>query len=186
MRLLQKAEDDNLFVLASGLTFSVLVAAVPLLFMLVLFTVRSEGLVWLGLLAGVAISFLQPGSVSYTAAIASALMGLFAWRLERPRLLLGAIGLLHVGIWLLGWRAWPLPTPHLVQILTTVILLLGLGWYYRLYSALLLAAVVLLPVLHMLYPESVLGWGIVALSAGFVSLVVGIAVNWEQREGATT
>ncbi|KPK65685.1 MAG: hypothetical protein AMS21_04125 [Gemmatimonas sp. SG8_38_2] len=35
MRLLAKAEDDNIFVLASGLTFSVLLAAVPLLFIVV-------------------------------------------------------------------------------------------------------------------------------------------------------
>jgi membrane protein len=35
VRLLEKAEDDNIFVLASGLTFSVLVAAVPLLFIVV-------------------------------------------------------------------------------------------------------------------------------------------------------
>jgi membrane protein len=34
-RVFEKAEDDNIFVLASGLTFSVLVAAVPLLFIIV-------------------------------------------------------------------------------------------------------------------------------------------------------
>jgi len=35
LRLFEKAEDDNIFVLASGLTFSVLVAAVPLLLIIV-------------------------------------------------------------------------------------------------------------------------------------------------------
>ncbi len=35
VRVVEKAEDDNIFVLASGLTFSVLVAAVPLLLIIV-------------------------------------------------------------------------------------------------------------------------------------------------------
>ena len=35
VRVFEKADDDNVFVLASGLTFSILVAAVPILFIVV-------------------------------------------------------------------------------------------------------------------------------------------------------
>ena len=105
-------------------------------------------------------------------------------RPEAMRLYVGALSLLHLSIWTLGWHGEPWIEHQLWLDLSLTAILLVLGWRRRtLFSALPLVGIFG----HMALqsgrgPSSALGWGVLTLSAGFVLLLVGLAVSYLMRK----
>jgi hypothetical protein len=56
-----------------------------------------------------------------------------------------------------------------------------MAWRFKLKSAIVGAALVILPGVEELLPKGPLQWGIFVLSMGFIALIVGIIINFRQR-----
>ena len=66
-------------------------------------------------------------------------------------------------------------------LLTTVGIMLILTWILRIKLSLVAAILGAIPIILAHLPRSTLEWGVALTAIGFLALVVGIAVNWNQR-----
>jgi hypothetical protein len=153
--------------------------AAPVLLLLP-FVSNKEISVWAGCLGAVAVTSAEPFTVSPTCLMASIVFCWQAWRIRSYRLLVGAIVTLHLAAWTIGWEGWPLPEPQLWLSMTTAAFLLVMAWRLQLPSALLAAIAAMLPAWKNLLPRDSIGWGVLLLAIGFLSLVVGVAIYWTQ------
>jgi len=192
------------------------------------FKYKTEKSVWWCASLSFGLSLLQSNliTVSPIATITGIACGLQGRCLKQRRLYVGAVVLLHIGIWTIGWHMWPLPAQKWWLNLTTGAVLLTMAWRIRLMSALVVVIIGVLPVLKKIIfavfaflkkvflllftyikvfiltiysfikavflkiyflikaflPQGPLGWGILLLAVGFAALIVGVAINWRQRQ----
>ena len=170
------------------------------------FLYKTEKSVWWCASLSFALTLLQPDliTVSPVALMTGIASGLQAQRLGQRRLYVGAVVLIHIAIWTIGWRMWPPPPQKWWLNLSTGAVLLTMAWRMQLTSALVVAILGLLPVLKKIIfailsflktiflsiysflkaflPQGPLGWGILLLVVGFAALIIGVAINWSQRQ----
>ena len=190
--------------------FDITFALAPLVpfFLLVPFKFNTEESVWASGLGAFAFSLMQMDFFTFSPIMlmTGVAFGLQAWRMRQNRLYLGALVSLHIACWTIGWHTWPPPAQNWWLNLATGSILLLMAWRLRLTSALLIAILGILPVLKKVViaifsfikavilsiysvlksflPQSLLGWGILLLAVGFMALIIGVAINWTQRQKA--
>ena len=145
------------------------------------FVSDNEEYTWAGLTLVMFFSLSSP-PFFFLVAVMCALV--FFWRATTglpPRMYVGAILCLHLAIRTIGWKAYPFPDPADWLAVTTGISLIGIGWYYRLVSALLLSAGGGYVYIDPPLPRTIMQWGALFIGAGFVTLIAGIAANWRFR-----
>jgi hypothetical protein len=192
------------------------------------FKYKTENSAWWCASLTFVLSLLQSNlmTVSPIAMITGIACGLQGRRLKQPRLYVGAVVLVHIGIWTIGWQMWPPPAQKWWLNLLTGAALLTMAWRMRLMSALIVVIIGVLPVLKKIIftvfaflkkvflllfsyikvfiltiyaffkavflkiyllvkaflPQGPLGWGILLLAVGFAALIIGVAINWRQRQ----
>ena len=160
------------------LTFAYLV---PFLFLVSLVS-RREAVLWTACGAALAVTFLNPPHVSPTALIIGALLLWKGRRLNRKRLYVGSVLTFYLAAWTVGWRSWPLPEENLWLSLLTAVVLLFMFWRFRLYEALLAILLAVVPFIRLFVSLDSLERGILLLATGFIALLLGLAVNWFQKQ----
>lgn len=139
----------------------------------------KEQTVWIGLLLALGSSVLHPHQLGFTASLVSTAFIVAGWQTGRYRLWNGAVLSFYVACWMVTAQPWYIPPPPLLLSVVTAITLFIIAWRVKVYSAWALGLVMLvLPAERYGKTLGVLGWGIVLLTAGFISLIVGIGVNW--------
>jgi hypothetical protein len=154
-----------------------LVHAAPL-FLLLPFASTREATVWVGCLGALGVALTEPLTLAPTALVVALVLGWYGRRLQRHRLFVGAVMSVYLAVWTVGWQGWPWPEPIVwLNVLTAAALLL-IAQRLRLPSALMAVVVVMLPGWRSLVPRETVDWGILLLAVGFLTLIVGVAVNW--------
>lgn len=136
--------------------------------------------VWVGGLGAIALASAEPFTVTPTAMVVSMVFVLHGWHGRRYRLFVGAVLAFYLAAWTVGWQSWPLPEPELWLNVATATVLLAIAWRLQLPSALLAVILTMLPLWKKLAPRDTLGWGILLLALGFLTLIAGVAVYWTQ------
>jgi hypothetical protein len=144
------------------------------------FCFENEISVWASGLGAIALTSAEPLTVTPTAMIVSMVFVLHGWHGRRYRLFVGAVLAIYLAAWTVGWQDWPLPEPELWLTVATATGLLAVAWRYQLPSGLLGMVLTMLPLWKKLAPRDTLGWGILLLALGFLTLIVGVAVYWTQ------
>ena len=136
-----------------------------------------------------------PSAVPYAALLLAAVLGYRVWGGARSGVAVAAALAAYTGTWLFGMTVWSHPLPQLPALLSwqTVGLaaaLVAIAWRLRDPLAL---AVLGSGIVYVCYrrgaswlPDSELTWGMLLLTAGFVALGAGIAINWWFRGKAPT
>jgi hypothetical protein len=154
--------------------------AVPFLLLSALL-VRHEGTAWLGTLVALLVALNQPQTLWVTAGAAAAILAICSWRLDKRRLLVGAVLAAELAVWTYAWTGEGVPKAliwvHLVAAVAVAVI--GLRW--RLYVAIPGVLLALAPVARQLAPTTTMEWGIGLLAVGFLALVAGVALNWDRR-----
>ncbi len=154
--------------------------AAPLLLLVICFLLEKEVWAWVGGLAIILLTAQVPSAITPTAFVVGMVYGLQARQRMRPRFYLGTAVYIYLALWAVGWKGGPLPEPKLWLILSTALILIVMGWYWRLASAIPATILVMLPGAGIVLPQGSLQWGVFAIVIGFATLVVGIAANWTQ------
>jgi hypothetical protein len=105
--------------------------------------------------------------------------GFKAW--QRPRLYVGTALAGYIAGWTIGWQRWPLPEFNQWLALVTALILIVIAWRFRLPTALLPLLLGLYPVMKIVLSFGVQGWGILLITVAFMTLIIGIAINWGLR-----
>ncbi len=156
--------------------------AVPALLLVALLSRRKiEAWVWTCCAASVLISVSTPITVAPTALVAGVILALAARETGRRRLLVGSVLAIRLAVLTLGWQAGPLPESTAVGTAVIVAALIAMGVLLRLPSAYVAAGLLALPVVIHYTPRNSLEWGTSLLAIGFLSLIVGVAINWDRR-----
>lgn len=154
--------------------------------LLIAFLFKNEFFVWLGGLGALYVAFNVPSTFAITALMIGIVFGLHAWRSQLPRLYVGMVISFYLAIWTIGWQHGPLPEMMLWLNITTACILLLMAWRLRLIIALFPLCLGLYELAKLLISVGVLGWGILFLGTGFIALFVGVAINWNQRQGKSS
>ena len=141
---------------------------------------ESWSWIWGGLALGLGIVHPFP-LFPAIAVIVAGTLAVQAWRLRSKRLCVGVVLALHAAVWLFGWKGGTLPYPPVWLSAVVGLLLLGMAWGMRTWTALVAACAVLAPCVVEYLPQTILEWGIVVTSIGFLALIAGVAVNWNLR-----
>ena len=157
-----------------GVSFS-LAHLVPVLVGVALFS-RQEQWLWAQGVTAVGISAIHPETVWFTATGVAVLFLIKGFSARCPRLFIGTIVGAYMAACTWAWSGWGQLDPTIAFTLVTVAALTGLSCVCRLPSAVIVAGLLI-----CLIPRTMLESGVVALSVGFVSLVAGVAVSWNER-----
>jgi hypothetical protein len=141
----------------------------------------SESLAWVGGGGALAASLGAPPTVAPTALAVAVMLAWQARLTRRSGLWVGAVLSSYVALLTVGWETWPAPQPAVWLGLGTAAVLLVIAVHLRLPSAVVAALLVLAPHARQLTPRTRLELGITLLAAGFIALVLGVAVNWNAR-----
>ncbi len=147
---------------------------------LLAFRVEEEAAIWAAGALSLALAMTVPAAA---APVAFLVAGVVAWRahqLDRPRLLVGAVVAAHLALRTIGWQDGPLPAAQWWLVVATATALAILAWRRRLPAAALALAAGAFGLREYLLLLGALGWGMILLAAGFLSLITGIAINWLQ------
>jgi hypothetical protein len=93
----------------------------------------------------------------------------------------GSVLAYYIAGWTFGWQQWPLPEINIWLSLMTAVILILMAWRLKLPVALLPLIAGLYPVVKGLRSLNEFGWGILLLAIGFITLIIGVAINWNQR-----
>ena len=115
--------------------------------------------------------------ISLTATMVSIALLWQGRNLHCRRLYVAAVLTFYVGGWAYGLESLVWPEPKLWLNLLAATALLSMGWWWRLGSAPLAAAVCFLPGLSALLPQTAFQWGSTMLGWGFIALLSGLIAN---------
>lgn len=166
-------------------------SVLPLLALLVVRRVRSEGRAWVIVLSTlVVVAATTPGAFSVTALLVTAALCLRAFSqaygpAERARAVAGGLFAFYLSAWTLRWSGGPWPIHELALDGTLTTMVLVTVWRVRAWSALASLAVTYL---HFVVqarlvppPRSHLEWGATAVALGFVLLAGSLAASYRLR-----
>ncbi len=153
---------------------------VPFL-MLSALLIRHEAVAWTGAVTAVIISLAEPSMLAPTSIVAAAVLGLCAYRMGEKRLWFGAVLSAELAAWTLGWSGQGLPASLLLVHVAAAVVLACMALRWRSWAAGVAVAIALAPAAHAHMPRNILEWGIALLAAGFLALIVGVAISWDRR-----
>ncbi|MEK7866078.1 MAG: hypothetical protein AAB434_05300 [Planctomycetota bacterium] len=146
---------------------------------------RDEVVAWIGAVVAFALTAGTPEVASPVAAAMGLLLLGCAHAWGRPRLHVAAIALLALSAQLAGWSPGHLPplVPWVWGLAGCALAWVGWRAAVRLAWAASVASLLLggSPWAHLCVPGNRLEWGLALLGAGFLWLVLGVAVNWAAR-----
>jgi hypothetical protein len=154
--------------------------AVPFILLSALM-VRREAVAWGAALVAVLVALLVPATLWFTALGAAAMLTVMALRLKQRRLWSGMVLAAEIAAWTLGWSGGPAPEAVIWLHVAAALVLAVMALRWRMVTPGLASALALLPVARTLRPETPLEWGITLLAAGFLALILGVALNWDRR-----
>ena len=173
-----------LFHLISWIRFfdiNVSLANMAPIFIILPFIANREELSWVGSLAAILLSLVNPSLFSINAFLVGLVFCIKAWRDGHPRLYMGGILSFHFALTTVMWSGGPFPDSSLMLILLSALLLVAVGLAYRLISAFIIASIWVLIFWHPRSPRDILEWGGLFIGMGFLSLVTGVILNWKFR-----
>ncbi|MDM8542741.1 hypothetical protein QUF90_16830 [Desulfococcaceae bacterium HSG9] len=142
---------------------------------------RKEKQVWAGCAGTLFITLFQLKLLGPTACLVSIVFGVQAWRLKRPQLYIGAVLTVYIAVQTIGWYNWPLPEPNLWAMFASAGGLIAIAYHFHLMTALLPLLAGLFPIITSVNSLGLKGWGVLLIAMAFMTLIVGIAINWSQR-----
>jgi hypothetical protein len=146
-------------------------------FFLLWFLAKNEIWSWLGGMAIISLTWLDPTTAPPASLIIGTVYCLKARQTGCGRFYVGSVVYLYMACLTIGWQGGTVPEPKIWLLIATCMILLLLAWRLRLQSALLALIPVILPAMKHLVPKSLLQWGALTIAVGFLALIAGIIVN---------
>jgi hypothetical protein len=144
------------------------------------FISTKEGWTWAGSIGAIAASCALPQTISLTALMAALALIWAGSYTKNYRFWTGAVMAFYLSCWTIDLRGWPLPEPQLWLNAATAIVLLLMAWRLRIISPLSISlALALFQTGRYGKSLGTLGWGVLLLTIGFISLVIGVYLNWK-------
>ena len=187
----------------SGLNLTLFITQLTPFITLIGVVKKQEKELWISGIVAIICVMLYPSAVPVNVVMVAIIWGMYGWKMDKPNLYLGVLLALYFDLWMKE-RA-----PHLSPlfslengILISGLVFLVLKWRLKaaifLLSAITTAGVlfigrsILLKILIIvknigdwlrhLFPQTAVGWGMFLLGSGFIILIVGVIVSWNQRQ----
>jgi hypothetical protein len=143
----------------------------------------EEKYIWGSLILSVLFSLAQPPVFWFACLCSLIVFVLKGWKIRKYTLYIGAVLSFYFLCLTIFWQKYPFPEPELWLNIVTGLLMLFIGWRYRLLSALLFAGVgILIFLISRGRHYTLIQWGIFFISVGFIAMIFGIFLNWKQRD----